>query len=149
MMEDANNQVDYNDLSVVVIQLWELKIFLESLESEREKFLEEKREELIDNLNSMEYLLKIVYLFTDVEVEVQDDQEVHDNIEAGLSIMRHFLDCLESDGILEEFVEEKIEEFNESLSNLEFVLQIIYLFTYEAGLAIINEIRDLIDNDNV
>ena len=78
MMEDANNQVDYNDLSVVVIQLWELKIFLESLESEREKFLDEKREELIDNLNSMEYLLKIVYLFTDVEVEVQDEEDHED-----------------------------------------------------------------------
>ena len=54
-MEGANNQVDYNDLSLVVIQLLELKNFLEYLQSEGrlEEFLEEKREELIDNLTSM------------------------------------------------------------------------------------------------
>lgn len=149
-MEVANNQVYYNDLSMVVIQLWELKNFLEYLESERrlEEFLEEKREDLIDNLNSMEYLLKIVYLFTDVEVQVEDVPEVRDNTEAGLNIMRQFLDCLESEGRLEEFLEEKMDEFDDSLNNLEFLLEIVYLFTYEAGLAIINEIRDCIDNDN-
>ena len=149
-MEVANNQVYYNDLSMVVIQLWELRNFLEYLESERrlEEFLEEKREDLIDNLNSMEYLLKIVYLFTDVEVQVEDVPEVRDNTEAGLNIMRQFLDCLESEGRLEEFLEEKMDEFDDSLNNLEFLLEIVYLFTYEAGLAIINEIRDCIDNDN-
>ena len=148
-MEGANNQVDYNDLSLVVIQLLELKNFLEYLQSEGrlEEFLEEKREELIDNLTSMEYLLKIVYLFTDVGVQVDDVEEVHDNTEAGLSIMRHFLDCLESEGRLEEFLEEKMEEFDDSLNNLEYLLHLIYLFTYEAGLAIIKDIRDCIDID--
>ena len=95
----------------------------------------------------MEYLLKIVYLFTDVGVQVDDAEEVHDNTEAGLSIMRHFLDCLESEGRLEEFLEEKMEEFDDSLNNLEYLLHLIYLFTYEAGLAIIKDIRDCIDID--
>ena len=114
-MDGANNQVYYNDLSVVVIQLLELKNFLEYLEMERQlgEFLEEKREELIDNLNSMEYLLKIVYLFTDVEVQVEDVPEVHDNTEAGLTIMRHFLDCLEIEGRLDEFLEEFINSRKE------------------------------------
>ena len=149
-MDGANNQVYYNDLSVVVIQLWQLKNFLQYLESERrlEEFLEEKREELIDNLNSMEYLLKIVYLFTDVGVQVEDVPEVHDNTEAGLTIMRHFLDLLEYEGRLEEFLEEKMDEFDDSLNNLEYLLELIYLVTFEAGLAIINEIRDSIDFEN-
>ena len=83
-MEGANNQVDYNDLSLVVIQLLELKNFLEYLQSE---------------------------------------------------------------GRLEEFLEEKMEEFDDSLNNLEYLLHLIYLFTYEAGLAIIKDIRDCIDID--
>ena len=138
--------VDYNDLSLVVIQLWELKIFLESLDSEErlEEFFQENREELIENLNSMEFLLKLVYLFSEVEF-FQDVPEVHHNVEAGLSIMRHFLDCLESEGHLNEFLERKTAEFDDSLNNLEYLLQLIYLFTYEAGLAIINDIRDCID----
>ena len=95
----------------------------------------------------MENLLKIVYLFTEVQVQVEDVPEVHDNTEAGLTIMRHFLDTLESEGRLEEFLDEKLDEFDDSVNNLEY-LELIYLFTYEAGLAIINEIRDCIDNDN-
>ena len=150
--EDANIEVDYNDLSVVVIQLWGLKLFLKCLKSEGrlEEFLEEKREELFDHLNTMEYLLRLTYMFIDNEVQVPDLPEVHDNTEVGLAIMKHFLQSLESEGRYEEFLEEKMDELDDidSLSNLEFLLQLIYLFTYEAGLDIINEIRrDCIDND--
>ena len=150
--EDANIQVDYNDLSVVVIQLWGLKLFLKCLKSEGrlEEFLEEKREELFDYLNSMEYLLRLLklYLFIENGVQVQDEPEVHDNTEVGLAIMKHFLQSLEFEGRYEEFLEEKMDELDDSLNNLEFLLQLIYLFTYEAGLAIINGIRrDCIDND--
>ena len=148
--EDANIEVDYNDLSVVVIQLWELKLFLEELflKGRLEEFLEEKREELFDHLNTMEYLLRLTYMFIDNEVQVPDLPEVHDNTEVGLAIMKHFLQSLEFEGRYEEFLEEKMDELDDSLNNLEFLLQLIYLFTYEAGLAIINGIRrDCIDND--
>ena len=148
--EDANIEVDYNDLSVVVIQLWELKLFLEELflKGNLEEFLEEKREELFDHLNTMEYLLRLTYMFIDNEVQVPDLPEVHDNTEVGLAIMKHFLQSLEFEGRYEEFLEEKMDELDDSLNNLEFLLQLIYLFTYEAGLAIINGIRrDCIDND--
>ena len=148
--EDNNIEVDYNDLSVVVIQLWGLKLFLEELflEGRLEEFLEEKREELFDHLNKMEYLLNLIYLFIDNRVQLQDVPEVHDNTEVGLAIMKHFLQSLEFEGRYEEFLEEKMDELDDSLNNLEFLLQLIYLFTYEAGLAIINGIRrDCIDND--
>ena len=148
--EDANIEVDYNDLTVVVIQLWELKLFLEELflKGRLEEFLEEKREELFDHLNTMEYLLRLTYMFIDNEVQVPDLPEVHDNTEVGLAIMKHFLQSLEFEGRYEEFLEEKMDELDDSLNNLEFLLQLIYLFTYEAGLAIINGIRrDCIDND--
>ena len=148
--EDNNIEVDYNDLSVVVIQIWGLKLFLEELflEGRLEEFLEEKREELFDHLNKMEYLLNLIYLFIDNRVQLQDVPEVHDNTEVGLAIMKHFLQSLEFEGRYEEFLEEKMDELDDSLNNLEFLLQLIYLFTYEAGLAIINGIRrDCIDND--
>ena len=151
MEGEVNNiEVDYNDLSVVVIQLWGLKLFLEELflEGRLEEFLEEKREELFDHLNKMEYLLNLIYLFIDNRVQLQDVPEVHDNTEVGLAIMKHFLQSLEFEGRYEEFLEEKMDELDDSLNNLEFLLQLIYLFTYEAGLAIINGIRrDCIDND--
>ena len=151
MEGEVNNiEVDYNDLSVVVIQLWGLKLFLEELflEGRLEEFLEEKREELFDHLNKMEYLLNLIYLFIDNRVQLQDVPEVHDNTEVGLAIMKHFLQSLEFEGRYEEFLEEKMDELDDSLNNLEFLLQLIYLFTYEAGLAIINGIRrDCIDNE--
>ena len=142
-------------LCLVVVKLWGMKMFIEGLKSQGRlgEYPEKERDELMDTLDSIEYLLQMTSLLThaDVtegEVQVEDVPEVRDNTEAGLNIMRQFLDCLESEGRLEEFLEEKMDEFDDSLNNLVFLLEIVYLFTYEAGLAIINEIRDCIDNDN-
>ena len=141
-------QVDFNDLCVVVIQLSDLKNFLGDLKSEGqlEEFLEEKRNEVMNHLDSMEYLLKVIYLFIDSKVQVQDIDvpEVHDNTLAGIAIMKHFLEGLESEELYEKFRREKIAEVDDSLNNLQFLLQCLYLFTYEAGLAIINEIEETI-----
>ena len=58
--------------------------------------------------------------------------------------MKHFLEGLESEDLYEKFRREKIAEVDDSLNNLQFLLQCLYLFTYEAGLAIINEIEETI-----
>ena len=76
-MKEGNvkTQVDFNDLCVVVIQLSDLKSFLGDLKSEGqlEEFLEEKRNEMMNHLDLMEYLLKVIYLFIDSKVQVQID----------------------------------------------------------------------------
>ena len=145
---NVKTQVDFNDLCVVVIQLSDLKNFLGDLKSEGQlaEFLEEKRNEMMNHLDSMEYLLKVIYLFIDSKVQVQDIDvpEVHDNTEAGIAIMKRFLEGLESEDLYEKFRREKIAEVDDSLNNLQFLLQCLYLFTYEAGLAIINEIEETI-----
>ena len=91
-------------LCLVVVKLWGMKMFIEGLKSQGRlgEYLEKERDELMDTLDSIEYLLQMTSLLThaDVtegEVQVEDVHKVRVDAEAGLAMIYEIKDCIDNE----------------------------------------------------
>ena len=91
-------------LCLVVVKLWGMKMFIEGLKSQGRlgEYPEKERDELMDTLDSIEYLLQMPSLLThaDViegEVQVEDVHKVRVDAEAGLAMINEIKDCIDNE----------------------------------------------------